>query len=455
MGLVSGRRHDDYLKALLQATLLRIEDEKQFERVETGENEEARSLQEFLIVNWCTSAITVKESASRSAVILRIMLSILSADKIDRNGARQIDILLKPDISRGALLQVLKSIVDGPIDADKFDYLQRDGLHCGISYAVGIDADRFLESLVAVALPDGAGRALGALAVTDKGIHPLENIVCSRYQMFEVVYWHRTVRAFTAMFQRLIVEYVDMVQNKVAATEKLINLLRTEIDANVLGELKSRMLDSLGEYEINQRGLDSIIDSLNGERSGVFKCVLEVGKGDVSLDEWRVILNSLEQKVTQIASKFSGSTTVDAFVSLYNARGMKFSECLAEMLKKCGATGDLIDSGYLYSKTLLDLPESGKDQSEDVWIVQTTRGRSDLESRVLPASSSSLLLHEMSDAFKYWARRVRVFLAPTLIDALSKQGIGLAKIERASLWALREFAGVAQPELPFAEEISD
>jgi len=96
---------------------------------------------------------------------------------------------------RDAAGKILASILSGPIDIDKMDYLFRDSLHAGVPYGRHFDQQRLLGSLC-------LNRAGTGLAVTDKGKTAAELMVFARYVMFSEVYWHHGVRAATAMFQR-------------------------------------------------------------------------------------------------------------------------------------------------------------------------------------------------------------------------------------------------------------
>ena len=96
---------------------------------------------------------------------------------------------------RGARGRLLASVLSGPIDIDKLDYLARDSLHAGVSYGRAFDQSRLISSLCLNEAGDG-------LAVTDKGRVPAEMMVFSRYWMFSEVYWHHAVRSATAMLQR-------------------------------------------------------------------------------------------------------------------------------------------------------------------------------------------------------------------------------------------------------------
>jgi HD superfamily phosphohydrolase len=96
---------------------------------------------------------------------------------------------------RGAAARILTSMLSGPIDIDKMDYLFRDSLHAGVPYGRHFDQQRLLGSLC-------LNRAGDGLAITDKGKTAAELMVFARYVMFSEVYWHHGVRAATAMLQR-------------------------------------------------------------------------------------------------------------------------------------------------------------------------------------------------------------------------------------------------------------
>ena len=93
--------------------------------------------------------------------------------------------------------QILHSLLSGPIDVDKMDYLARDSLHAGVPYGRHFDQERLLASLC---LDESAT----ALAITDKGRTAAELMVFARYVMFSEVYWHHAVRSATAMLQRAV-----------------------------------------------------------------------------------------------------------------------------------------------------------------------------------------------------------------------------------------------------------
>ncbi|MBA4105782.1 MAG: metal-dependent phosphohydrolase [Pirellula sp.] len=91
--------------------------------------------------------------------------------------------------------RLLRSMLSGPIDVDKMDYLMRDSLHAGVPYGRNFDQPRLIQSLC-------LNEAGDSLAITDKGKTAAEMMVFARYVMFSEVYWHHAVRAATAMLQR-------------------------------------------------------------------------------------------------------------------------------------------------------------------------------------------------------------------------------------------------------------
>ena len=92
-------------------------------------------------------------------------------------------------------MRILQSMLSGPIDIDKMDYLSRDSLHAGVPYGRQFDQGRLIGSLTLN--QHGTG-----LAITEKGRTAAEMMVFARYVMFSEVYWHHTVRSATAMLQR-------------------------------------------------------------------------------------------------------------------------------------------------------------------------------------------------------------------------------------------------------------
>lgn len=89
----------------------------------------------------------------------------------------------------GAPPPLLRSILHGPVDADRTDYLQRDAHYTGVAHGA-VDAVRLLETLEA-----DRGRPLFA----EKGRSALEGFLLGRTLMYNSVYYHKTVRSAEVM----------------------------------------------------------------------------------------------------------------------------------------------------------------------------------------------------------------------------------------------------------------
>lgn len=147
-------------------------------------------------------------------------------------------------------VRLLRSILSGPVDVDKMDYLERDSLHCGVPYGRNFDKNRLIQSLVLNAAGDG-------LAINSKGKTAAELMVFARYVMFSEVYWHHAVRSATSMFARAFFEL-----------RHRLNLrdLFQQTEADVIRTL--RELARGGDCE-------PLLEGIFGPRRRIFKRVIE------------------------------------------------------------------------------------------------------------------------------------------------------------------------------------
>jgi HD superfamily phosphohydrolase len=146
-----------------------------------------------------------------------------------------------------------RSILSGPIDIDKMDYLVRDSQHCGVPYGRHFDRHRLMNSLIVNAAGDG-------LAITSKGRTAAEMMVFARYVMFTEVYWHHAVRSATTMFARAFLDLLpglDLTTLFHMEEAELIGTLRMaakDTDAAALTEglfgRRRKLHKRLAEYSI-------------------------------------------------------------------------------------------------------------------------------------------------------------------------------------------------------------
>lgn len=82
-------------------------------------------------------------------------------------------------------LIALHSFMDGFIDADKMDYLERDAINCGVSYG-RFDRDALVNNLTMIKGDNG----IYNIALKQNGVQALESFILARYYMFSQVYMH-------------------------------------------------------------------------------------------------------------------------------------------------------------------------------------------------------------------------------------------------------------------------
>jgi HD superfamily phosphohydrolase len=99
---------------------------------------------------------------------------------------------------------MLGSIIDGPLDVDKLDYLIRDSRNAGLTYGELIDVDRLLRSLTVVIHRDKAGQCVLTIGTYEKGQSAAESLSFARYLLFQALYWHRIARSVRAMMKEAI-----------------------------------------------------------------------------------------------------------------------------------------------------------------------------------------------------------------------------------------------------------
>ena len=116
-------------------------------------------------------------------------------DKV--NLGRVASMIVGSDVEVGEHKRFYRQIVNGPFDADKLDYLPRDGYFTGLSIVV--DIERLLN--VVTVISDGKTRELGVVV---SGASVLEQVIFGKTQIFASVYHHHKVRAAHGLLLQLL-----------------------------------------------------------------------------------------------------------------------------------------------------------------------------------------------------------------------------------------------------------
>jgi len=124
-----------------------------------------------------------------------------------------------------------RKLLSGALDPDKLDYLNRDARYCGVPYGAQ-DVD-FIMSRLYPSKERGVD-------IDSRLIPNVESILFSKYLMYRTVYWHRHVRAATAMMKKALIKGLE--SGKICG-EELYNL----DDTGLFTLLKEKTGDSLVE----------------------------------------------------------------------------------------------------------------------------------------------------------------------------------------------------------------
>jgi HD superfamily phosphohydrolase len=140
-------------------------------------------------------------------------------------------------LSEGHGRPALKSIVSGPLDADKQDYLLRDSHFCGVEYG-HFDIRQMHRSLVLVGPKDEE-----ELMIDPDGIHAVEQFVLAKYFLTTNVYRHKVRLITDQMIVRAIVLGIERDDNK--ELRKLYQFTEPEsFVANYLGWDDARFMST-------------------------------------------------------------------------------------------------------------------------------------------------------------------------------------------------------------------
>lgn len=144
----------------------------------------------------------------------------------------------------------LSSVISGPLDADKLDYMARDSHHSGLP--LGLDLDRLISKLeVVVVTPQNApnvelrDRATHSpnqryydIGISLSGLGAYEQMIISRVILYDRIYYHHKVRSAEAMMRRL----VGVAEEEAGEDYRLKDLLMAEPDDSVIGILGGRIV---------------------------------------------------------------------------------------------------------------------------------------------------------------------------------------------------------------------
>lgn len=215
-----------------------------------------------------------------------------------------------PDPGPGATRQLalFRSLLSGVLDPDKLDYLNRDAWSCGVPYGLQ-DVDFTLQHLGL----DASGRP----GIGSRGIMAVEAVLFSKYQMYRAVYWHKSVRAATAMIKKAVVESL---QSGAVKAQDLYGLDDQGFYSLMAGGRRSGFIQAVFDGALFKPCLELPFDPANkacaraaslATRSGMeSELAWQSGAADVVIDVPEPISFESDLPIIDTKATFSTSATV-------------------------------------------------------------------------------------------------------------------------------------------------
>jgi len=172
----------------------------------------------------CTVAGASYNHEDAGLILAKIVLADAGLDRETR-GQIVLRVLNKKITNEqlGPLEVLLRTIIDGPIDVDKGDYILRDGYHCGVVYG-SYDPVRLWDNVVV--------SDRNRLGVDAKGALEAWSLRLARYKMNECVYKHH-VRNIT---DALLIEIISKGLERCPNGELRRKILPLETPHEMVGE---------------------------------------------------------------------------------------------------------------------------------------------------------------------------------------------------------------------------
>ena len=131
-----------------------------------------------------------------------------------------------------------------PIDADRMDYLLRDGTFTGVKYGV-YDLARIYTSLVPIKVKNK-----GYLAVKESGVDACVRFIESRAHLFNIVYPHKTNISASAMLDFIFDDFKNSII-EVNNYEELVNFYWLNSDEHfVRNTIKNEVINKVNDKKI-------------------------------------------------------------------------------------------------------------------------------------------------------------------------------------------------------------
>lgn len=185
-----------------------------------------------------------------------------------------------------------RKLLSGCLDPDKLDYLNRDARFAGVTYGTQ-DVDFILSRLY-------PNRERG-VDIDSKAISSVESVLFAKYLMYRSVYWHKGVRAATAVMKKTL---HSALHDALLSPEELYDL-----DDNGLFDLLHKRKAALRGKSASP--CEALFDAALGLRDGkLWICAGEVPFDEAKHHRWEDLQCRAEAE-TEISAHYGAAVIID------------------------------------------------------------------------------------------------------------------------------------------------
>jgi HD superfamily phosphohydrolase len=278
-----------------------------------------------------------------------------------------------PDRIRRALLgeyrlPFLTSLLSSDVDCDRCDFVKRDALMSGVAYG-NYDLNWLISTLTLGALPESEGGGPVVGFDRRKSQRVIEQFLIARRAMYDMVYWHKTVRSAERMIGRFLARLRIAAET---SDELRIPFWPSEEPATSVNNGGSARPRSLTRFvaalaKVAQRSADLRPDDLlyldDTNLMWFLSEVADSGTGDAILDDLarRIINRDLFKEVRV------GDTDASDWLEDNADHQREVYEVIARSLK----LGNVDDAQYYLIEDEYELELLSPDESAAVYLIDT------------------------------------------------------------------------------------
>ncbi|MFW6263070.1 MAG: HD domain-containing protein, partial [Thermotogota bacterium] len=191
------------------------------------------------------------------------------------------------------------NIIQGPLGADRIDFILRDSYYCGTPEYGTVDLQRIIRSARLIE-KDGMKR----LTYDAKIIDSIYRVLFGRFMMYKNVYFHKTARAADLMIQRVLELSYDFlsIEMYINNCDRFCELTEGWLYYSILEKYKNRETFDV-EERVKIEEAFSIISDYKERR--LWKSIIELSFSITGMDPTSVALSVGEERIDAIRQRIA------------------------------------------------------------------------------------------------------------------------------------------------------